>query len=73
MLPQARKLAEEVASLPPLAVQWTKLSLNKILRLAVEQSFDTSAALEMLTFMSKDHARATKAFVEKTAADFEGR
>ena len=73
VLPQARKLAEEVASLPPLAVQWTKLSLNKILRLAVEHSFDTSAALEMLTFMSKDHARATKAFVEKTAADFEGR
>lgn len=73
VMPEARKLAQEIASLPPLAVQWTKLSLNKILRLALEQSFDASVALEMLTFMSQDHSRATKAFVDKTAADFEGR
>ncbi len=70
---QAKSLAQEIASLPPLAVQWTKLSLNKILRLALEQSFDTSVALEMLTFMSEDHSRAAKAFVNKTASDFEGR
>ncbi len=70
---EARKLAEEIVSLPPLAVRWTKLSLNKILRLAVEQSLDASAALEMLTFMSQDHLRATKAFVDKTSSDFEGR
>jgi enoyl-CoA hydratase/carnithine racemase len=73
VMPEARKLAQEIASLPPLAVQWTKLSLNKVLRLALEQSFDTSVALEMLTFMSQDHSRATKAFVDKTAPDFEGR
>jgi len=70
---EAKKLADEIASLPPLAVRWTKLSLNKILRLAVEQSLDASAALEMLTFMSQDHIRATKAFVNKTTPDFEGR
>ncbi len=73
VMSEARKLAEEIASLPPLAVRWTKLSLNKILRLALEQSFDTSAALEMLTFMSQDHLSATKAFVDKTTPDFEGR
>ena len=70
---EARKLAEEIASLPPLAVRWTKLSLNKILKLAVEQSLDTSAALEMLTFMSQDHIKATNAFVNKTTPNFEGR
>ena len=73
VMPEARRLAEEIAALPPLAVQWTKLSLNKILRLALEQSFDTSAALEMLTFMSQDHIRAAKAFVNKTTPHFEGR
>jgi enoyl-CoA hydratase/carnithine racemase len=73
VISEARKLAEEIASLPPLAVRWTKLSLNKILRLALEQSLDASAALEMLTFMSQDHIRATKAFVNKTTSDFEGR
>ncbi len=73
VIAEARKLAEEIAALPPLAVRWTKLSLNKILRLALEQSLDASAALEMLTFMSQDHIRATKAFVNKTTSDFEGR
>ena len=73
VVPEARRLAEEIASLPPLAVQWTKLSLNKILRLALEQSLDASAALEMLTFMSQDHIRATNAFVNKTTSDFKGR
>jgi enoyl-CoA hydratase/carnithine racemase len=73
VMAEARRLAQEIASLPPLAVQWTKLSLNKVLRLALEQSFDTSVALEMLTFMSQDHSRAARAFVDKTTPDFEGR
>ncbi len=70
---EARRLAEQISALPPLAVRWTKLSLNKILRLAVEQTLDASAALEMLTFMSQDHLSATKGFVDKTTPDFEGR
>lgn len=68
----ARKLAEEIVALPPLAVQWTKLSLNKLLRSTVEQAFDASVALEMLTFMSQDHRRAAQGFVDKTKPKFEG-
>lgn len=73
VMASARSLAEEIVAGPPLAVQWTKLALNKILRHQVELTFEASAALEMLTFMSEDHRRATWAFVERTTPTFEGR
>jgi len=72
VLPAALKVAQQLASGPPLAIQWTKHSLNKLVRQAVELSFDTSLALEMLTFMSQDHKRAARAFIEKTKPEFEG-
>ncbi|MGE0538656.1 MAG: enoyl-CoA hydratase/isomerase family protein [Dehalococcoidia bacterium] len=69
---RALAVAREVAENPPLAVQWTKLALNKVLGEAVEASFDVGLALEMLTFVSEDHKRALEAFLTKTAAEYRG-
>ncbi|MEX1195467.1 MAG: enoyl-CoA hydratase-related protein [Dehalococcoidia bacterium] len=72
VLPAAFKIAQQLASSPPLAIQWTKHSLNKLVRQAVETSFDTALALEMITFVSQDHKRAARGFIEKTKPEFEG-
>jgi hypothetical protein len=39
----------------------------------VEVAFDTSAALEMLSFMSQDHKTAANAFITRTKPQFEGK
>ena len=69
----ALKAATQLAEGAPLAIQWTKLSLNKILKQVVEVAFDTSAALEMLSFMSRDHKTAANAFITRTKPQFEGK
>lgn len=69
----ALSAARQLADGPPLAIQWTKLALNKHLRQAVELTFDTSAALEMLSFMSRDHKAAARSFLERVKPEYEGR
>jgi enoyl-CoA hydratase len=73
VLQRARALAEEYAALPPLAVQWTKMSVNRVLKAQLETVLDASIALEMMSMNTRDHAEATKAFVEKRPPTFEGR
>jgi enoyl-CoA hydratase len=65
----ARRLAEGA----PLAIRSTKMSVNKLLKDALNVAFDTSAALELVTFRSHDHAEAVTAINEKRKPRFEGR
>jgi enoyl-CoA hydratase len=67
------ELARQLAALPPLAVQWTKLSVNKLLKLVGNTAFETSIALEGASMMSKDHLEAVSAFIEKRTPTFTGR
>jgi len=70
---RAMKWAGRLAKQAPLAVQYTKLSINQMLKQAMVVAFDYSTALELLTFVSADHKEAITAVREKRAPTFEGR
>ncbi|MFQ5898559.1 MAG: enoyl-CoA hydratase/isomerase family protein [Candidatus Methylomirabilia bacterium] len=72
-LGRALEFAHRLAGGPILAVKWTKVSVNKLLKAAVNLVLDTSLALEAQTFRTEDHHEAVRAFVEKRSANFQGR
>jgi enoyl-CoA hydratase len=70
---RAMAFAQRLAAGAPLAVQYTKLAVNKLVKEALNTSFDVATAYEMLTFKSADHAEALAALKDKRAPQFEGR
>jgi enoyl-CoA hydratase len=60
VLAVARGYAERLAALPAYAVRFTKRSLNQWLRLGGITAFDTSVALEGLTFFSPELREAVE-------------
>jgi enoyl-CoA hydratase len=62
---EAWKFAKRLADGPPQAIQWTKYSVNKLIKDQMNLTLDTSLALESLTFLTDDHREASRAFVEK--------
>jgi enoyl-CoA hydratase len=69
---EAMALAERLAAGAPLAVRYTKLAVNKLVKQALNVAFDASTALELLTFLSDDHREALAAMKEKRSPDFRG-
>ena len=70
VLPRALEVADKLAAGSQMAIRWTKKSLNNWLRMA-GPIFDTSVALEMLTFAMKDDVlEGARAIKEKRAASF---
>ena len=69
----AMAFAARLAAGAPLAVRYTKLAVNKLVKDALNVAFDTSTALELLTFHSEDHAEALAALREKRPPVFKGR
>ena len=70
---RARKFALRLAAGAPLAVQYTKQAINKLVKEALNTSFDFSTALEIMTFKSEDHGEALAAIREKRPPVFRGR
>jgi enoyl-CoA hydratase len=70
---EAAALAARLAAGAPLAVRYTKLAVNKLVKDALNVAFDTSTALELVTFQSADHQEALAAIREKRAPVFTGR
>ena len=70
---QAMTFAVRLAAGAPLAVRYTKLAVNKLVKEAFNVAFDTSTALELLTFHSEDHREALAALREKRPPVFKGR
>lgn len=73
VLPAALEIAEEIAALPPLAVRWTKLSVNRWLKDVYHQVFDVSIAYEQVSINTEDHREAAAAFVERRTPRYKGR
>jgi enoyl-CoA hydratase len=71
-LEAAMGLAGRLAGGAALAIQWTKLSINRMLRQATEQVLDASLALEGMTITSQDHLEGIAAFLEKRPPRFKG-
>jgi enoyl-CoA hydratase len=70
---EATAFATRLAAGAPLAVRYTKLSVNKLIKDALNVAFDTSTALEIVTFQSEDHQEALAAIREKRPPAFKGR
>jgi enoyl-CoA hydratase len=73
VLPAARAIADRIAALPPLAVQGTKRSLNRVMQQRFGEVFELSAALEGETMASEDLLEAIAAFREKRPGEYRGR
>jgi enoyl-CoA hydratase len=67
------ELAERLAAGAPLAIRYTKLAVNKLVKDALHTAFDASTALELVTFRSDDHREALAALREKRPPRFTGR
>jgi enoyl-CoA hydratase len=70
---EALAFAERLAKGAPLAIRYTKQAVNKLIKDALNVSFDTATALELVTFRSEDHQEALAAIKEKRPATFKGR
>ncbi len=70
---EAMAFATRLAAGAPLAVRYTKLAVNKLVKDALNVAFDTSTALELVTFQSDDHQEALAAIREKRPPKFKGR
>lgn len=70
---EALAFARRLAAGAPLAIRYTKLAVNQLVKQALATSFDLSTAFELLTFRSDDHIEALAALREKRDPDFRGR
>jgi enoyl-CoA hydratase len=70
---EAMAFAARLAAGAPLAVQFTKQAVNKLIKDALNTAFDTSLALELFTFRSDDHREALAAIRERRPPVFRGR
>ena len=70
---RAMAFAQRLAAGAPLAVQYTKQAVNKLVKDALNAAFDVATALEIVTFKSADHREALAAIKEKRPPKFEGR
>lgn len=72
VLEAARAFARRLAAGAPLALQYTKQSVNKLVKQNLNAAFDHATALEIVTFKSDDHREALAAFSEKRDPNFKG-
>lgn len=69
----AQSYAQELASLPTIAVGYMKKNLNVALRSTLSDTLDSEAIHMIRTFETEDHKGAAAAFVEKRQPTFNGR
>jgi len=70
---EALAFAQRLAAGAPLAVRYTKIAVNKLLKDALNIAFDASTALELVTFHSEDHKEALNAWRERRKPNFKGK
>jgi enoyl-CoA hydratase len=70
VMTKANQLAQELADGPTWAIRWSKLAVNKWLKEQANLIMDAGLAYEMMTFKTKDHKEAIKAFMEKRKPNY---
>ncbi|MEZ0050246.1 enoyl-CoA hydratase [Mycobacterium sp. MAA66] len=70
---QAMAFARRLAAGAPLAIRYTKMAVNKLIKQSLGVAFDIATAHELTTFMSEDHVEAVDAFFGKRPPRFTGR
>jgi len=73
LMPTALALARRLASGPTLAISWTKMAVNKLLKSQANLILDNSLSWEHHCFNSEDLKEATAAFEEKRKPRFKGK
>ena len=72
VMAKAMEVANDLNSLPPLAVRWTKVSVNKMMKQQFNLIMDAAIAYEMLSMVSNDHKAAAQSFVDKQKPVYKG-
>lgn len=72
-LQEAVKLAKDIASKSPIAVQMAKESVNKAFEMPLQEALSFERKNFYMLFATEDQKEGMAAFVEKRAADFKGR
>ncbi|MDQ3407805.1 MAG: enoyl-CoA hydratase-related protein [Chloroflexota bacterium] len=72
-LPEAMRLAAEIAALPPLAIRAAKESVNRAFELSLEAGLEFERRNFFLLFSSADQKEGMRAFVEKRPPEWKGR
>ena len=67
-----QNMVEKLVNLPPHAVNYTKASLNLVLKQLASTAFEASLAYEVYTMKMDDVGEATKAFAEKRKGRYTG-
>lgn len=67
---RTQELAEQLASLPPIAVQLTKKALQHAYESSIQTHLDVAAALQSITQTSSDHQRALASLLNKTSPTY---
>jgi enoyl-CoA hydratase len=70
---EALAFATRLAQGAPLAIQYTKSAVNKLVKEALNTAFDVAIGHELVTLLSDDHAEALAAIKEKRTPHFRGR
>ena len=73
LLAETTAFAQKLARGAPLAIRFTKMAVNKLIKDALNVAFDSAAGLELVTFLSDDHQEALHAISEKRPPNFRGR
>jgi 2-(1,2-epoxy-1,2-dihydrophenyl)acetyl-CoA isomerase len=69
---QAQELALQIASGPPIAIQYMKENLNRAIDCDLTTSLQIEADRMVRCTRTEDHKEAVKAFMEKRSPDFQG-
>jgi len=72
-LEEAKKVAREIASKPPVAVRFAKEAINRVYELPLSDGLDYESRLFYLLFSTEDQKEGMTAFLEKRKAQWKGK
>ena len=72
LMDEAKKLAETIASRPPLAVRYAKEAVNRSVDVGANSGYALESYLHALSCTTEDKKEGVSAFLEKRKGDFKG-